>query len=70
MPSFKQVILVGHITRDLELQYLPNQTPVVTFGIATNHKYKGSDGQQCEDACFIDCTCFGKSAESLKVVTV
>ena len=62
MSSFNKLILLGNLTRDPELSYLPNQTAVVEFGIATNHKYKGSDGQMKEDPMFIDCRMYGTRA--------
>ena len=60
MASFNKVILMGNITRDVELRYLPNQTPCVDLGLAMNHKYKDK-----EDVCFVDVTFFGKQAETL-----
>jgi len=65
MPSYNLVIMMGHLTRDPELSYTPSQTPVVDFGIATNRKYTGKDGQQKEDVCFIDCRAFGSQAENI-----
>ncbi len=63
MASYNKVILMGNITRDPQLSYLPSQTPVVEFGIATNRRYKKQDGSQGEDVCFTDCQMFGKRAE-------
>ena len=63
MSNFNQVILMGNFTRDPQLSYTPNQTPVVEFGLAVNHKWKGEDGSQKEDVLFIECQCFGKRAE-------
>lgn len=62
MASFNKVILVGNLTRDPQLKYLPNQTPVVEFGMAVNRKYT-ANGEQREDVCFVDCAAFGKPAE-------
>jgi len=42
---------------------MPNQTPVIEFGLAVNRKWKGEDGSQKEDVLFIECQCFGKRAE-------
>lgn len=61
-----QVNLFGNITRDPQLTYLPNQTPVVEFGLAMNRKYKRQDGSKCEEVCFIDCRMFGKRAEVIE----
>jgi len=60
---YNKVILWGNLTRDPQLSYTPNQTPVVDFGIAVNRKWKGQDGIEKEDVCFIDCSMFGKRAE-------
>lgn len=65
MSSFNKIILMGHLTRDPELSSTPSQTPVVNFGLATNRKWKGSDGAEKEEVCFIDCNAFGKQAETL-----
>ncbi len=65
MASYNKVILIGNLTRDPQLSYLPNQTPVCEFGIAVNRRWRDRDGQQREDVCFIDCNAFGKQAETL-----
>jgi single-strand DNA-binding protein len=65
MAAFNQVILLGNLTRDPQLTYLPSQTAVVDFGMAISRKYKGQDGQMKEDACFVDLRAFGKSAETI-----
>jgi single-strand DNA-binding protein len=63
MPNANRVILMGNMTRDPQLKYLPNQTAVVDFGLATNRKFKGSNGEDREDVCFVDCSAFGRTAE-------
>lgn len=63
--SYNKIILLGNLTRDPELSYLPSQTAVCNFGIATNRKWTGKDGQQKEEVCFVDCVAFGKIAETL-----
>jgi len=60
---FNKIILMGYLTRDPALSYTPSQVPVVDFGIATNKKWKGQDGAEKEDVCFVDCRMFGKRAE-------
>jgi single-strand DNA-binding protein len=57
------VTLLGRLTRDPQLKFLPNQTPVVEFGMAASRKYKGQDGEQREERCFVDVSAFGKQAE-------
>jgi len=63
MANFNKVFLMGNMTRDPQLSYLPSQTPVVEFGLATNRRWTGNDGSQREETCFIDCRSFGKPAE-------
>ena len=63
MSSYNKIIMVGNITRDIELSYTPAQTPVAKFGLACNEKFKGQDGQMKEKTCFVDCVMFGKRAE-------
>jgi single-strand DNA-binding protein len=65
MSSFNKILLMGHLTRDPQLSYTPNQTAVVDFGIATNRKFKKQDGSTGKEVCFVNCTSFGKSAETL-----
>lgn len=61
--NFNKTFLAGYLTRDPQLSYTPNQTAVVDFGIATNRKWKGQDGLEHEETCFVDCRAFGKRAE-------
>ena len=65
MASYNKVILMGNLTRDPQLSYLPSQMPVVELGLAVNRRWKDKDGQQKEDVCFVDCKAFGKRAEVL-----
>ena len=63
MANYNKVILVGNLTRDPQMGYLPSQTPVVEFGLAVNRRYKDQSGQQREETCFVDCKSFGRQAE-------
>jgi single-strand DNA-binding protein len=63
MANVNKVILIGNLTRDPQLKYLPSQTPVVEFGLATNRKFKGANGENREEVCFVDCSAFGRTAE-------
>jgi single-strand DNA-binding protein len=66
MANFNKVILLGNLTRDPELRYLPSQMAVVDFGIAVNHKFRTAAGEDREEVMFIDCSAFGKQAEVIK----
>ncbi len=65
MANFNKVLLMGNLTRDPQLSYTPNQTPVVDFGLATNRRWTGQDGSQREETCFVDCRAFGRQAENI-----
>jgi len=62
MPSFNKAVSMGHLTRNPDLKYLENGTPVVNFGLAMNHKFKQGEDLK-EEVCFIDVVVFGKQAE-------
>jgi len=51
------VTLIGRLTKDIELKYLPNQTAVAKFTLAIN---RGKD----KEADFVPVTVFGKQAEN------
>jgi len=65
MANLNKVLLMGNLTRDPQLTYLPSQTPVVEFGLATNRRYRKQDGTMADDTCFVDCQMFGKRAETI-----
>jgi single-strand DNA-binding protein len=61
---YNKVILVGNLTRDVELRYTPNGTAIAKFGLATNRTYKDTvTGENKQEVMFIDITVFGRSAE-------
>lgn len=62
MANFNRIILCGNLTRDPSMKFLPNQTPLVEFGLAVNRKFK-VNGEDREEVLFIDCALFGKGAE-------
>jgi single-strand DNA-binding protein len=65
MASYNEVLLMGNITRDIQLSYTPNQTAVADFGIAVNRKWTAQSGEKKEEVCFVDLRAFGKTAETL-----
>lgn len=63
MSNFNKVLLMGNLTRDPQLTYLPSQTAVVDFGLAVNRKWKSREGEDKDETCFVDCRMFGRRAE-------
>ena len=66
MPSYNKVVLIGNLTRDIELKTLPSGSKVGTFGLAVNRKYRKADGEEGEETTFVDIDAFGKSAETIE----
>jgi len=61
-----KVIIMGVITRDIELKYSQAGKAIGSFGIAYNDKWKDQSGQVQEKAHFFDCSAFGRKAEALQ----
>jgi len=62
MASFNRVVLVGNLTRDVELRYTPGSTAVTDISLAVNERVKRND-QWVEEANFFDVTLWGRTAE-------
>lgn len=60
---FNKTVLVGNLTRDVELRYAANGNAVGNSAIAVSRKYTNNNGAQVEEVMFIDITFFGKIAE-------
>lgn len=60
---YNRVILVGNLTRDVEVRYATSGSAIGKCGIATNRRFKSAAGEQREEVMFIDLTFFGRTAE-------
>ncbi|PSR21882.1 MAG: single-stranded DNA-binding protein, partial [Sulfobacillus thermosulfidooxidans] len=56
-----KVVLIGRLTRDPELRYLPNGTPVTGFALAVDRPFTNAQGQRETD--FIDIVAWRKLGE-------
>ncbi len=65
MASYNRVILMGNLTRDPQLRYLPSNVAVCEFGLATNRRWRDKDGNQKEEVCYVDVSAFGRQAETI-----
>ena len=64
MASYNKVILMGNLTRDPEMRYVPSGTAVTNFGLAVNERYTDRQtGEQKESPCFVEITAWGRQAE-------
>lgn len=56
-----KVILMGRLTRDVEMRQTPNGVSLARFSIAVNRRFSGRDGQQQAD--FINCVAWRQTGE-------
>jgi len=61
--SLNKVFIMGNLTRDPELRYVPSGTAVANFTVAVNRSFKDKTGERREDASFIRVVVWGKMAE-------
>ena len=63
MPNYNKVMLMGNLTRDPELRYLPSNMPVVQIGMAINRRWRSKEGENQDETNFVECEAFGRTAE-------
>ena len=61
--NLNKVLLIGNLTRDPELKYVPSGAAVANFGLAVNRTYTDANGEKVEDACFVDIVAWNRLAE-------
>ncbi len=64
MATYNRIILIGNLTRDPELRYLPSGKGVCNLRLAATERYKTAAGEPREETLFIDAVIFGKQAET------
>jgi single-strand DNA-binding protein len=63
MASYNRVILMGNLTRDIELRYTPGGTAVTDASLAVNNKRKNQNNEWVDEVCYVDVTLWGRTAE-------
>lgn len=63
MASVNKAIILGNLTRDPEIRYMPNGDAAATINVATNEKYKDKSGEKVEKVEYHRIVMFGKIAE-------
>lgn len=66
MANVNKVILIGNITRDIELKYTPKGMAVVDLSLAINRKWKPEGGEMKEETTYVDVQLWGRQAELVK----
>ena len=63
MASLNKVLLIGNLTRDPELRYIPSGSAVTSFTVASNRVYKTQTGEKKEEVSFVRVVVWGRMAE-------
>jgi len=63
MASLNKVFMIGNLTRDPELRYIPNGSAVASFTLAMNRVYKSQTGEKKEEVTFIRVVVWARLAE-------
>lgn len=58
-----KVVLIGRLTKDVELRYTQSGTAVGSFSLAVNRQFTNASGER--EADFINCVVWKKAAETL-----
>ena len=62
-----KIILVGRMTKDIEIRYTQNQKEVGNFDLAVNRNYKNANGEYDTD--FFKCIAWGNLAKTIHTYT-
>ncbi len=63
MSNYNKVLLMGNLTRDIELKYTASNQAVANIGLAVNRNYTTREGEKREETTFVDCEAWGRTAE-------
>lgn len=58
------VVIIGNLTRDVDMKYAPTGTAISGFTVAVNETYKPAGGEPKQEVSFFDVVSFGKTAEN------
>lgn len=64
MANLNKVMLIGNVTRDLEVRFTPKGTAVTDLGLAVNRIRTSESGERIEEVTFVDVTLWGRQAEN------
>ena len=59
---FNKVVLVGNLTRDIEMRYAQSGSAIGASAIAVTRRFT-ANGEKREETCFIDISFYGRTAE-------
>ncbi|MDA1044951.1 MAG: single-stranded DNA-binding protein [Verrucomicrobia bacterium] len=64
MASLNKVFIMGNLTRDPEVRYIPSGTAVAELGVAVNESFRNREGQEVENTVFVDVIVWARQAET------
>jgi single-strand DNA-binding protein len=64
MPDLNRVFLMGNLTANPEVRYAPSGDAVGDLRMAINRRYKGRDGQEHDEVCYVSVVVWGRQAET------
>lgn len=64
MSDFNLVVVMGRLSRDVELRYTPKGTAIGNMSMAVNRRWTNEAGEKKEDVTFVEITLFGRTAEN------
>ncbi len=64
MADLNRVFLMGNLTADPEVRYAPSGDAVGDLRMAISRKFKGRDGQDREEVCYVSIVVWGRQAET------
>jgi single-strand DNA-binding protein len=66
MANYNKVLLMGNLTRDVEVRFTASNTAVANIGLAVNRRWRNQQsGEMQEETTFVDCEAWGRQAETL-----
>ena len=66
MSNYNKVLLMGRLTRDVELRHTQSNQAVANIGLAINRRWTSKEGEKKEDTTFVDCEAWGRTAEVME----
>ena len=64
MATLNRVFLIGNLTRDPEVRYLPSGKAVAELRMAISRRFKSATGEEREETCFVTVVVWGRQAET------
>lgn len=60
---YNKVLILGNLTKDIEMRYTQGSTAIANSATASTRKFTARDGTQNEETLFVDIAFFGRTAE-------